>query len=108
MSTAGTAIWDSNSISLSRKSLESLINSYPKGNVWYIDDEGYFSSLEQIHMLQEIAGTSPSGRRRSFSPLNLTKQRAEAVMLSRMFHNARQIIFLPLWDAGGGKQIPDY
>ncbi len=103
ISTAETATWDPSSISLDSKSLDLLIKSYPKGNIWYIDDEGYFSSLEQIHELHEVAGTSPTSRRRSISPLNLTKQRTEAKMLSRVFRDARQIIFLPLWDAGAGK-----
>ncbi len=103
ISTAETATWDPSSISLDSKSLDLLIKSYPKGNVWYIDEEGYFSSLEQIYDLHEVAGTSPTSRRQSISPLGLTKQREEAKMLSRVFHDARQIIFLPLWDAGAGK-----
>ena len=103
MSTAETAAWDPQSRVLDGKTLQSLIKSYPKGNVWYIDDDGYFSSLEQVTELQQVASTSPSGRRRSISPVDVTKQNAEAALLSRVFDKARQIIFLPLWDAGGGK-----
>jgi hypothetical protein len=39
-------------------------------------------------------------------PINMTKKSAEAEKLSRVFLGARQIIFLPLWDASGGVQIP--
>jgi hypothetical protein len=102
MSAAKTATWDPQSRVLDGNTLQLLINSYPKGNVWYLDDEGYFSSLEQINEYQETAATSPSGRRRSISPFNATKQVSEAALLSRIFHKAKQIIFLPLWDAGGG------
>jgi hypothetical protein len=83
------------------KTLQSLITRYPKGNIWYLDDEGYFSSIEQI---DDYAPMSPrSGNRRRLSSIDLTAQRAEADLLSRVFDKARQIIFLPLWDAGGSK-----
>jgi hypothetical protein len=88
---------------LDGKTLQSLLNSYPKGNVWYIDDEGFFSSLDQINDLERFNETSPSGRRRSVPAINVTKQMAEATILSQIFHRARQIIFLPLWDAAGGR-----
>jgi hypothetical protein len=48
MSASKIATWDPQSRVLDGKTLQTLINSYPNGNVWYIDDEGYFSSLEQM------------------------------------------------------------
>lgn len=51
--------------------------------------------------------TSPTGRNRSISPSYATKQAAEAAMLGTIFKKARQIIFLPLWDAGGGTPAAD-
>lgn len=101
MSSGGEASWDSDSHLLDTKSLQALVASYPKGNLWYIDEEGYFSSLEQMSKLEPTPSISPSGRRGS---VDVTLQRAEANMLSRIFHKARQIIFLPLWDAGGGEK----
>jgi hypothetical protein len=104
MSAAASATWDPQSRVLDAKTLQSLINSYPKGNVWYIDeDEGYFSSLDQASELDESLAISPSNPQQLRSPSGRTKQRAEAEMLSGIFHKARQIIFLPLWDAGAGK-----
>ncbi|KAH6719671.1 M3EW, histidine kinase-group I protein [Leptodontidium sp. MPI-SDFR-AT-0119] len=100
MSSGGEASWDSDSHLLDTKSLQALVASYPKGNLWYIDEEGYFSSLEQMSKLEPTPSISPSGRRGS---VDVTLQRAEANMLSRIFHKARQIIFLPLWDAGGDR-----
>jgi hypothetical protein len=104
MSAASAATWDPKSRVLDAKTLRSLINSYPKGNVWYIDDDGYFNSLEQANGIGEGLVISPTGRRGSNGT---TKQKAEAAMLSQIFHKARQIIFLPLWDAGAGKQPND-
>jgi hypothetical protein len=105
MSAATTATWDPQSRVLDAKTLQSLINSYPKGNVWYMDeDDGYFSSLDQASGFEERFVISPLGRQQPMSPNSSTKERAEAAMLSGIFHKARQIIFLPLWDAGAGKQ----
>ncbi|KAK0100382.1 hypothetical protein ONS96_007662 [Cadophora gregata f. sp. sojae] len=100
ISASGSDLWDPNSQILATQTLQSLITSYPKGNIWYIDEEGYFSSLEQISKLEPTPSISPSGRRQS---IDITKQRAEANMLSRVFRKARQIIFLPLWDAAGNR-----
>lgn len=97
--------WNPGSNSVDGKTLQSLINAYPKGNVWYIDEKGFFSTLEQVNDIYEI-GNRPksSGRRRSIaSKAHLTRQKSEAAMLSKVFHKARQVIFLPIWDLAGSK-----
>lgn len=104
MAMSATA-WTPGSNTLNGKTLQSLITAYPKGNIWYIDDNGFFSSLEQI---SDEHGTgkllNPSGRRRSVGgKVDVTRQKAEAALLSKVFHRARQIIFLPLWDLAGSK-----
>lgn len=103
MSSGNSCEWDSKSDGLDTKTLQSLIKSYPQGNIWYTDEDGYFSSLEQISDWDTKAERSPSRRGRSISPIDSTKRREEAAILSRFFQDARQIMFLPLWDAGGGK-----
>lgn len=89
--------------SLNRRSLQSLVKYYPNGNVWYIDDGGYFSSLEQTEQSRKYnAEAIFIGRKkhsRSSSSIKYKRQVAEAKLLSRIFDGARQIIFIPLWDA---------
>lgn len=85
--------------------LQSLISRYPKGNIWYIDEEGYFSSIEQVDNLYEEDCLSPMERRAAKPRVDWSKQRAEADFLSKVFEKARQIIFLPLWDAGGSERF---
>ncbi|TGO51750.1 hypothetical protein BCON_0155g00340 [Botryotinia convoluta] len=103
MSAAEVATWDSEAHVLDGKTLRSLMNSYPKGNVWYIDDNGYFSSLEQVNDRKRAPSTdaSPTERPRTSGSFDAMKQEAEATMLGKVFHKARQIIFLPLWDSAG-------
>jgi hypothetical protein len=103
ISTSDVACWGPSSKAIDQKTLQSLMDVYPKGNVWYIDDEGCFSSLEQVAQLHERDHVSQPGRRRSLQLVDTTRQRAEANLLARVFEGARQIIFLPLWDVGGSK-----
>lgn len=82
---------------MNQKTLQSLVKSYPKGNVWYIDDEGFFPSLEQMDSPDPEA--SLRGRRPLQSKTMFKRQFAEAKLLAQTFSNARQILFIPLWDA---------
>ena len=103
MSVSDNAGWSPSTKTPDGKTLQNLISTYPKGNIWYIDDEGYFSSIEQVDEIYDGQTPTPSGKRRSRAQFDMTRQRIEADLLSRVFENARQIIFLPLWDAGGSK-----
>jgi hypothetical protein len=90
------------------KTLQNLISTYPKGNIWYIDDEGYFSSIEQVDEIYDGQAAAQSGKRRFRPPCDMTRRKAEADLLSRVFKNAQQIIFLPLWDAGASMLWSSY
>ena len=103
VSAAKEDVWDPTVSILNSKTLAALIKSYPKGNVWSIDGEGYYSSLEQIANWERDGIHSPAERKSSISLEDLTRQRFEAALLSSIFKKARQIIFLPLWDAGASK-----
>ncbi|RDW78466.1 hypothetical protein BP5796_06318 [Coleophoma crateriformis] len=85
------------------KTLQTFLNSYPKGNVWYIDQDGFFSSLADGQREAKQTRRRFNSGRRPTGPSDLTKKQAEAAVLSSVFHKARQIIFLPLWDAGGDR-----
>jgi len=100
VSVAKENLWDPSVPILNSKTLAALIKSYPKGNVWSIDEEGYYTSLEQIANWERDGIHSPAERKSSISVEDLTRQRFEATLLSNIYKEARQIIFLPLWDAG--------
>lgn len=93
------SFWDSSASALNAKALATLISSYTKGNVWSIDEEGFFSSFQQINEWERNGIDSVDERRSSLTPSILEKERLEAAMLSEIFPKARQIVFLPLWDA---------
>jgi hypothetical protein len=103
VSAANANTWSPKTRILNSKTLGSLTKSYPKGNVWAVDEEGFYSSLGQIHEWEKTGGTKTSEKRRSIPPADLTTQRSEAAILSQIFPKARQIMFLPLWDAAAGR-----
>ncbi|RKF59864.1 hypothetical protein OnM2_056028 [Erysiphe neolycopersici] len=98
-SVAKDAEWDENVKAMDTQALQDLTKSYPKGNVWYIDQYGYFSSVEQLRKIQQKLSADPGRKLSRATSYDLSAQRAEAAMLSRIFTKARQIIFVPLWDA---------
>lgn len=81
------------------KTLQALLNMYPEGNVWYFDEGGYFSSLEQVTQCELRDKSDKSNRRRLDVKKRISEEIAEATMLRERFEKARQIIFLPMWDA---------
>lgn len=88
--------------------LQSFTNSYPKGNVWYIDDEGFFSSIEQINAQGKSPVSVTFGESQFVPGIHTADKTTESALLSSVFEKARQIMFLPLWDAAGGKSQPKY
>lgn len=95
-SVANAATWDR----VDGKFLQSLLNSYPRGRMWYYDEDGYFSSLEQLEQAIPIPAIGPSERQCSFVEDEISRKKIEAQTLLQKFQHARQIVFLPLWDAG--------
>lgn len=81
------------------KTLQTLLNMYPKGNVWYFDKGDYFSSLEQVELHDVQDRSSESGRHRVDVKRRMSEEIAEATLLRRKFESSRQIVFLPMWDA---------
>ncbi len=88
---------------LSTKTLTHFVNEYPKGNIWYIDESGYFSSLDQIstNPNPDTGKSGFFGRRKSvdIATPNATRREEEGILLRLAFPKCRQVIFLPLFDS---------
>ena len=84
---------------LDSKTLQTLLNVYPEGNIWYFDEGGYFSSLEQDEQPEVESKSKTSNRRRVEVKRRTSEEIAEATLLRERFEKARQIVFLPMWDA---------
>lgn len=77
--------------------VRSLIERYTEGNVWYFDEKGFFTSLEQLEASNFSPQLSTSGpfKRQAYSQ---DERDEEAHKISKTFV-CRQLIFLPLWSA---------
>lgn len=66
-------------------------------------EEASYAMRNTVLTIVRVLKQDYARQQKRYSPSSGTKQRAEAVMLSKIFHKAKQIIFIPLWDASGGK-----
>ncbi|MCJ1283172.1 hypothetical protein MMC26_002499 [Xylographa opegraphella] len=82
---------------LSETGLQQLIKRYPRGKLWAFDEEGSLSSSEEEirPQLSRKASEIASQRRH--------RRKMEAKMLQSCFRQVRQLLFVPLWDAGAAR-----
>ncbi|CAG8955286.1 hypothetical protein HYFRA_00011268 [Hymenoscyphus fraxineus] len=90
---------------LQEKALNSLLRRFPRGKLWTFDSEG------------EVSSSSEEDHRRSRkNPLRLNqelmqkkarsaKPNSHAKFLTRHFPGVRQLLFVPLWDAGRSRWL---
>jgi signal transduction histidine kinase/CheY-like chemotaxis protein len=80
-------------VALSQADLSKLIRRHPRGKLFNLDPEGLMGSSSS----SEDYGTSNSYAMPR--PKKITPSKAEAKLLFKHFPGARQVIFLPLWNA---------
>ncbi|KAL8735060.1 MAG: hypothetical protein Q9181_002962 [Wetmoreana brouardii] len=79
---------------LKERFVQSLLKHYPRGKVWIFDGvEGLTS--EEDDLLRSSSVISEEQRER-----RTLRRKAEIETLRRYFPNLRELIFVPLWDAG--------
>jgi signal transduction histidine kinase len=74
--------------------LRELFKRYPQGKIWIVENGALAQSSEDDQRERNAHRTSSQRRRRS------QYGRGEASMMARLFAGVRQILFVPLWDAG--------
>jgi hypothetical protein len=95
--------WEAGAPSLNPQTLARLIAYHTTGNVWSIDEDGAFSSFREVDNWERQGLNTPEERRDSLTQEGIARSKFEAEILSEIFPKARQIVFLPLWDAGSSK-----
>ncbi|KFZ24550.1 hypothetical protein V502_00966 [Pseudogymnoascus sp. VKM F-4520 (FW-2644)] len=86
---------------LDEKALHTLLRRYPRGKIWSFDPDGAMSSSSEEESLRPdveslIQHSENTQGRKSKSARN----KSDANFLSRHFPGVRQLLFVPLWDAG--------
>lgn len=86
---------------LNEKSLYTLLRRYPRGKIWSFDSDGAMSSSSE----EDSVGldlTNPTQLRKDIQnrQSKSARNKSDATFLSRHFPGVRQLLFVPLWDAG--------
>ncbi|MCJ1400913.1 hypothetical protein MMC11_004124 [Xylographa trunciseda] len=82
---------------LSEKELQQLIKRHPRGKLWSFDEEGSLSSSEEEMRPQLSGKASEKASQRKH------RRKVEARVLQSCFPQVRQLLFVPLWDAGSAR-----
>lgn len=88
------------------KSLHTLLRRYPRGKMWTFDSDGAISSSSEEELYKAIS-KDPIQRRFDATrrKARSAKARADSKFLSRHFPGIRQLLFVPLWDAGRSRWL---
>ncbi len=77
--------------------LRELFKRYPQGTIWILENGAAASSFEDDQRSKDVLRTPPQPRKRS------QHRRAEVSIMAKLFPEVRQILFVPLWDAGSSR-----
>lgn len=88
------------------KALHVLLKRYPRGKLWTFDSDGAVSSSseEEIPSLPAKGSTQRSKDLRRLK-LRSAKTKSDARFLAKHFPGVRQLLFVPLWDAGRSRWL---
>lgn len=81
---------------LDERTLQWITQCYPHGNLWFYDEE---KCLDLLDKAEQANVPAPSMRFHSRNPETKDLGLFQGDLLLRNFPAARQILFLPLWDA---------
>ncbi|KAH7342474.1 histidine kinase-group I protein [Rhexocercosporidium sp. MPI-PUGE-AT-0058] len=91
---------------LEEKTLMSLLKRYPRGKLWTFDSDGAMSSSSDDERRKSFSKDpierSKDARRRK---LRSAKNKNDAKVISKHFTGVRQLLFVPLWDAGPSRWL---
>ena len=88
------------------KALHTLLRRYPRGKLWTFDSDGAVSSSSEDETFKRIRRDSDE-RRNDLRRRKVRNQKAksDARFLAKHFPGVRQLLFVPLWDAGRSRWL---
>jgi len=93
-------------IPFDEKSLHTLLTRYPRGKLWTFDSDGSVSSSSEEEIIRSIRKdpvqhAQEVAKRKKKS----ARVKSDAKFLLRHFPGVRQLLFVPLWDAGRSRWL---
>jgi hypothetical protein len=88
------------------KAIRTLLRRYPRGKLWTFDSDGLISSSSEEEFFKTInkdplQRQNDANKRRARS----AKAKSDVKFLCRHFPGVRQLLFVPLWDAGRSRWL---
>lgn len=88
------------------KALHTLLSRYPRGKLWTFDSDGSVSSSSEEEFIEKFNKDSAQHfidvqKRKKKS----ARAKSDAKFLLRHFPGVRQLLFVPLWDAGRSRWL---
>lgn len=88
------------------KALHTLLRRYPRGKLWTFDSDGGVSSSSEDEAYKRLH-RDPDQRRNDIRRRKVRnhKAKSDAKFLAKHFPGVRQLLFVPLWDAGRSRWL---
>ncbi|PMD28829.1 hypothetical protein L207DRAFT_594031 [Hyaloscypha variabilis F] len=88
------------------KALHTLLRRYPRGKLWTFDIDGAVSSSSEDEAFKRLHRDLDQ-RRNDIRRRNVrnSKAKSDARFLAKHFPSVRQLLFVPLWDAGRSRWL---
>ncbi|ATZ47737.1 hypothetical protein BCIN_03g00460 [Botrytis cinerea B05.10] len=87
------------------KSLHQFLRRYPRGKLWTFDSDGSLSSASDDEILKGYRSSARRGRNQQRGKNKIARAAADGKFLSNHFPGVRQLLFVPLWDAGRSRWL---
>ncbi|KAF5879053.1 putative two-component sensor protein histidine protein kinase (dhkj) protein [Botrytis fragariae] len=87
------------------KSLHQFLRRYPRGKLWTFDSDGSMSSASDDELLKSYKSSVRPGRNQQRGKNKVARAAADGRFLSNHFPGVRQLLFVPLWDAGRSRWL---
>lgn len=88
------------------KALVTLLRRYPRGKLWTFDSDGAVSSSSEEEVFKPLTHDPiQRGKDLRRRQLRSAKAKSDAKFLLRHFPGVRQLLFVPLWDAGRSRWL---
>ncbi|KAF7907000.1 uncharacterized protein EAF01_004587 [Botrytis porri] len=87
------------------RSLHQFLRRYPRGKLWTFDSDGSMSSASDDEMLKGYRSSVRPGRTQQRGKNKMARAAADGRFLSNHFPGVRQLLFVPLWDAGRSRWL---
>ncbi|KAG4034547.1 hypothetical protein MFRU_003g05060 [Monilinia fructicola] len=85
------------------KSLHNFLRRYPRGKLWTFDSDGSMSSASDDEIFKTYPFSMKQSRNRGRK--KIARAEADGRFLANHFPGVRQLLFVPLWDAGRSRWL---